>query len=499
MRRLRRLLARPEAALLALVLAGYAYFYQAGGWNQNVRFDLTRALVERGTARIDAYHKNTGDKARRAGHYYCDKAPGVSWLGVPAYALARALAGVGERPSPRFLADSAYAMTVTAVGVPSALSVLAMCMLLGALGVGLRARLALAAGYGLATLAFPYSTLLYGHQLAGAMALAAFALLVRARAAGPSRWTLAAVGALLAGAVVIEYPAALSGAVVGIYALFIARRRAAALGWLLAGAALPALALAVYHALEFGSPLALPYQFSTQHNRSQGFFMGLGVPDLQALWSILVSPFRGLFFSAPWLALALPGGVRLWRARRAEAAVCLAIALLFLWLNASLVDWEGGWAMGPRYLVPAIPFLVVLAAGLALPWPARARPALLRAGWTAAAAAILLSAFLMLLGTAVKPEVPIGEKRPYGGYLWPRFRAGKLAVNTQSIDSVNAPPRSPVRAWNLGHRLGLEGRASLIPLLAAWLACGAWLVAAVRLREQGGRATLEGVQEVEGT
>jgi hypothetical protein len=95
--------------------------------------------------------------------------------------------------------------------------------------------------------------------------------------------------------------------------------------------------------------------------------------------------------------------------------------------------------------------------------------------------------------------VPIGEKRPFGGYLWPRFRAGKLAVNTQSIDSVNAPPHSPVRAWNLGHRLGLEGRASLVPLLATWLACGAWLLAAVRLREQGGRATLEGVQEVEGT
>jgi hypothetical protein len=48
-----------------------------------------------------------------------------------------------------------------------------------------------------------------------------------------------------------------------------------------------------------------------------------------------------------------------------------------------------------------------------------------------------------------------------------------------------------VHAWNLGHRMGLEGRASLLPMLAAWMACGAWLVFAVRLREQRGQATLD--------
>jgi hypothetical protein len=484
----RRLLARPEAALFVLVLAGYAYFYQAGGWNQNSRFDLTRAIAERGTSRIDRYHKNTGDKAKRDGHYYCDKAPGVSWLGVPAYAATRAvLGGDGEHPTPVFLADAAFAVTVFSIGIPSALSVLAMCVLLGALGVGLRARLAIAAAYALATLAFPYSTLLYGHQLSGAMTLSAFAVLVRARPEGPGRRELLATGALLAGAVVVEYPAALPGAVIGIYALFIARRWQTA-AWLAAGAALPGIALALYHAVNFGGPLALPYDFSTQHNRSQGFFMGLGVPQLGALASMLVTPYRGLLFSAPWLALALPGGVRLWRSRRAEAAVCVAIAILFLWLNASLVDWEGGWAMGPRYLVPAIPFLAVLAAGLAL--PSRVRPAVARAGWAAAAALAVYSAFFMLVGTAVKPEVPVGEKHPFGNYLLPRFAKGDLSANTQSIDSVNAPLHSPVRAWNLGHRMGFEGRATLLPLALAWVACGAWLVYAVRLREQRGQETL---------
>ena len=499
---LRSALRRPEAALFAMVFVAYGYFYQAGGWNQNSRFDLTRAVVERGTLSIDAYHRNTGDKSRRDGRYYCDKAPGVSMLAVPAYAAARLLAGPRgkERPSPAFLAGAAHVSTVWAIGLPSALSVLALCMLLGALGVGLRARLALAAAYGLATLALPYSTLLYGHQLAAALTLIAFALLVRARRAGqpPGAAMLLGAGALLGASVAVEYPSALAAAAIGVYAIATVRP-ARRIGWLVAGGVVPGLALAAYHAAAFGGPLTLPYEFSTQPHRSMGFFMGLGVPDPDALAHILVTPYRGLFFSAPWLALAVPGAWLLWRrqggAARGEAAVCIAIALLFVWLNASLVDWEGGWAMGPRYLVPCLPFLVVLVAGLALPRagsPERApRRMLVRAGWGIAAAAALYAAFLMLAGAAVKPEVPVVERRPLSRFILPRLARGELAVSTQSIDSAGAPRRGPRQAWNLGHLVGLDGLASLAPLGAAWLACGAWLVLGVRLRERMSSGTLD--------
>ena len=51
---MRERLWRPATPLFALVLGAYAYFYQAGGWNQNARFDLVRALVEQGTLTIDA-------------------------------------------------------------------------------------------------------------------------------------------------------------------------------------------------------------------------------------------------------------------------------------------------------------------------------------------------------------------------------------------------------------------------------------------------------------
>src|SRR5207248_4649981 len=85
---------RPARALLlgAVLLTSYAYFYQGGGWNQNSRFDLVRAIIECHTLSIDAYHGNTQDKAFANGHYYSDKAPGVAFLAVPiALAMTPAL------------------------------------------------------------------------------------------------------------------------------------------------------------------------------------------------------------------------------------------------------------------------------------------------------------------------------------------------------------------------------------------------------------------------
>src|SRR5437868_9873088 len=85
-----------EQALLiaAFVLISYAYFYAGSGANQNSRFDLLRAIIERHTFSIDAYHMNTMDKAFWNGHFYCDKAPGQSFAAVPIVAGTRAAIGL---------------------------------------------------------------------------------------------------------------------------------------------------------------------------------------------------------------------------------------------------------------------------------------------------------------------------------------------------------------------------------------------------------------------
>jgi hypothetical protein len=84
-----------ELILFLTLLVCYAYFFPRWAeWNQNSRMDLTLAIVDQGRFAIDDYYENTGDYAVYGDHIYTDKAPGTSFLGVPAYAAFRWLAHV---------------------------------------------------------------------------------------------------------------------------------------------------------------------------------------------------------------------------------------------------------------------------------------------------------------------------------------------------------------------------------------------------------------------
>jgi hypothetical protein len=480
------LASRPSTALVALLLGIYAYFYQAGGWNQNSRFDLVRAAVERRSLRIDGYEGNTGDASTRGGHWYCDKAPGSSVLCIPTYAAMYVVAGAPRQVSPSWLAWAAWLSIVVAVGVPSAIAAAFLARLAHQLGLGPNASMVVALGWGLASMALPYATLLYGNQIAADLTIIAFALLVEARhgAAAATAGRMLAVGALLGFAVASEYPAALIAAPIGVYALFVAGGRPAA--WALLGAAIPLAGLLSYHAAAFGGPFAFPYEYSVWKEPRTGWFMGIGRPVGWALRNTLFSEYRGLLFTTPWLALALPGGLLLARRHAAEVAVSAWAVIAFLWLNSSIAPWHGGWAAGPRYVVPMLPFAAALAGGVVLE-VARAvaspRSHERRGGLVAAALVgglLALSAANMFAATAVKPEIPMTWSRPYAEFVWPSFRAGELSVSTQTIDMVDNPPGGARQAWNLGMKWGLDGHASLVPLYVWAAACTAWLVWTLR-------------------
>src|SRR5215831_1249304 len=117
------------ATLLGITsFLSFLYFYEGGGWNQNSRFDLVRAITERHTLQIDAYHENTEDKAHFRGHYYSDKAPGLVFLAVPvAEATRAAMRGVGlNTESPRDEYILSYVITAAAVALPTAFA--AICL-----------------------------------------------------------------------------------------------------------------------------------------------------------------------------------------------------------------------------------------------------------------------------------------------------------------------------------------------------------------------------------
>jgi hypothetical protein len=104
------------------------------------------------------------------------------------------------------------------------------------------------------------------------------------------------------------------------------------------------------------------------------------------------------------------------------------------------------------------------------------RPLVRAAVATAFAALVLISTDRMVVATAVLPEVPLVDD-PFADYLMPRWSAGQLAVNTIPVAGPSDENRT---AWNLGQKMGLEGRASLLPLAGFVSLVGLWLVREVR-------------------
>ena len=230
------------------------------------------------------------------------------------------------------------------------------------------ATLALAFG----TTFFPFGTILFDHNLTAGLLLASFYFL-REKTAHP-----VAAGFCAGFAVVTNYVAAGAVVALGLYVL-LARRPVKApcawdwrRAWLYAlGGLGPALLLGWYHTVNFGSPLALANDFQNplfkDPNGSLGMF-ALPNPYVAAL--LAVSPYRGVFWLAPVLILGVAGWVVWLREKTfpAEARLGIAIFGWFFLVNASFNGYHGGYAAGPRYLVPGLPFLALPLAVAFLRW-----------------------------------------------------------------------------------------------------------------------------------
>ncbi|MGH2352131.1 MAG: hypothetical protein ACRDJN_11030, partial [Chloroflexota bacterium] len=82
--------ARAAFALFCVSLVASGYFiYRGPHHNPDSRLALTYSLVERAALDIDPYAAETRDRAYVRGHYYTDKAPGLSFLLAPLYAGLR--------------------------------------------------------------------------------------------------------------------------------------------------------------------------------------------------------------------------------------------------------------------------------------------------------------------------------------------------------------------------------------------------------------------------
>jgi hypothetical protein len=477
---------RTKWALFALLFASNAYFYQAGGWNQNSRFDLVRAITNEHTLNIDPFHLSTGDKAFFNGHYYSDKAPGLALAAVPVVAIARPFlrAAGGDPETYAGLAWLSYLATVFTTGLFTAMAGVSLYSLSVDLGASEAGALFAAITFGLGTPMWTLATIFIGHAFSAALLVFAFAEACRIAAHTPVRpyRTGLFVGVCAGWATVSEFPAAVPAVLIALFTAMNAWRRdrataPAIVGALTVGALATAAALMTYQYLCFGSPFHIAYSSEPGYVGMQQGIYGVNVPRLIRLRRILFGEYRGLLPLAPTLIVA-PIGLALLKQKTA-ALFAAAIAAFYILLNASYAYWEGGWSYGPRHASPAIPFLCL---GLAALWAASPR-----IGRWILAALTTYGVAVTLVAVSTMPLPPNNIRRPVAELLWPAFRDGDLSLNTQTMASGSVNPdfrahTEPKASFNVGMKAGLSGRASLLPLALVWIGCGAALSARVRGR-----------------
>ncbi len=426
-RRIRRF---GNASLVVFAIA-CACVVQSPQWAQTSYYLLTQSLAS-GTATIDNHHWQTGDKSWYQGHYYSVKAPGMSLVLVPPFALLRS---VGLNPG-----NSTSAERHSKAGLKRSKRMMAprpawareevrrerwMIWALGLIGTvtpafGLlwllrkEAELLVpgtgtvsAMTVGLGTMILPFATQLFGHLMGAFFLFLSFHLLMRERRGDPS-WKLLLFAGLAAGvAIVVEYPMAFGGMALGVYAMLrdpkelaTAVRRAMAYG---GGALVGLIPLGIYNLAVFGSLTHLSYSGAVAVEGKSGHaklglndsgFFGIGIPRPMAFVDVLFSP-RGLLTAAPVCLLGFIGllWMRRERQHKAEAWTALAVVGVYIFYVSGYWLPFGGGSPGPRFLVVTLPFL-----GLGMPFVWRRIP-------SATAFLAAVSATVMAVATIAEPLV----------------------------------------------------------------------------------------------
>jgi hypothetical protein len=451
---------RERAIVFFTLLAAYAWFFGGSGFNQNSTFALTRALVERHQINIDPYAGNTADVSFHGGRTYSNKGPGLAVLATVPYAAMYAIHGAPANPLT--LNVYLYICTVVVCGISGAVLGLLIFLAASKRGANVIQALGIAFITGLGTPLFSYSTMLFPHVPAAMLIFLAYLALDGTL---PRRPLVS--GAAAGAATCVFYLVA----PLAVMLPFVARDRRDALK-VIAGGLPFALALALYQSAAFGSPFRTSIATENPAFHEPGAVLGiLHFPQLDALWGLTFSPYRGLFFLAPILLIAI-AGVR-------DRFTIIGFAILLL-ANASFFGWHGGYAIGPRYLLHIVPFVAL---GL-LRTAARVR--LLR---TALATVSLLFNFAV---TAVDPQPPDSLTDPVLKYALPSLITGRAAFDERapwlydyytghtSTNRVAAdemlpfkkhPPGSPESEWasfNLGELLfGAGSLLSIVPIVVA--------------------------------
>jgi hypothetical protein len=212
-------------------------------------------------------------------------------------------------------------------------------------------------------------------------------------------------------------------------------------------------------------------------------------PLLTGLYGLLVSHGKSLFVYNPFLVLAIPGALLLWRRDRAATALLVLLAVVRPLFYARWSAWFGGVTWGPRFLMPtAVPLSLLAVYAVSrlsrLRLPLRTLAVAVVAGLVAASVAVSLLSVWVPYGAAWTGATtkPAGSKlqgaalrqvldRQMHAYLY-SFHGSSIGYNLRRVT------RHQNRFFPLTHFAGgAEGIGLLALLVAALAPLLAWVLA----------------------
>ncbi len=415
----------PIVLLVALLLALPATRH--AGSNAMTRFATTVRLVEDGTFELGPFGKKTSDVAVKDGGHYLDKAPGVSFLLVPFYALARLFASGFD--------DSRHLTRLLSLLPLALFAGLFLFRRMSAWGVEdpLLAGTAFLC-FTIGTVNWPYFFMFFGHGFACCLVLIGTLLLVDYRAKGGRSFARLSLSGLCFGlSIAVEYPTAILGGVAGLYLLSFERGPKRIGVFVLLGAVLPALVIMAFNRAAFGDPFFFGYMAEKSgfyhEQMSRGFF-GIGLPRWSNLWLLLFSPAKGLFFWSPVLLFGAVGAVGMIARRTREGLLLSGMIASYVLLFSGYFEASGGAGLGPRHLVPVVGLLVLSGTWLA----SKGGPV----GKGVLVSLAFFSSLLVAVGVFTEPQMPDRVANPLFEFALPLMRAGLGPGNLFGLPDFSA-------------------------------------------------------------
>jgi len=332
--------------IFIVVLGIYLYFisgfHSANEWS---RHSLIQAIVEDQTFFIDGYVMDWRDVSYYNGHYYSDKPPGLSFVGVPIYFVAQFLI---EWWRIRYL-------LISLIAVVSALSVVLVYELPGFLGGNETSKLLTALTYAFGTIAWVYSKTFFAHGFSAFLLLLSVFCTCLFVKENKTKFIFFS-GVAMGYSILVEYQNLLLLVPFLLYFVFYNTKKE--IIYFSVPVALFLMILGIYHYVCFGSPFITPYISHTSEGNMQDIST-FSNPVHIGLYGLLFSPYRGLFFLSPILLLSPFGFFFLYRKYKPETVLFLSSFIIFNLFHSMFIYWHGGACYGPRYLLNVVPFFTL--------------------------------------------------------------------------------------------------------------------------------------------